>query len=100
MARGYPESAKPFESIGYRQALQAVRGELSAPDAAFYARRETRRYAKRQMTWFRQEPGLEPVGGFGDDPDVVEKVLARVAEFVEAESGGPGSRPETDTLNR
>jgi tRNA dimethylallyltransferase len=82
LARGVPESAKPFESIGYRQALQVVRGELSVKDAIFYTKRDTRQYAKRQMTWFRQEPGLEVVRGFGDDPEVVEKVIARVEEFV------------------
>ncbi len=79
---GVPGSAKPFESIGYRQALQVVRGELSVKDAIFYTKRDTRQYAKRQMTWFRQEPGLEVVRGFGDDPEVVEKVIARVEEFV------------------
>jgi tRNA dimethylallyltransferase len=82
-------TAKPFESIGYKQALQSVQGELSPPDALFYAKRETRRYAKRQMTWFRQEAGLEMVSGFGDDPAVIAKVSARVGDFL-----------ETDTLKR
>ncbi|HWE52129.1 MAG TPA: tRNA (adenosine(37)-N6)-dimethylallyltransferase MiaA [Bryobacteraceae bacterium] len=82
LARGYPETCKPFESIGYKQAVQHLKGELSLRDAIFYAKRETRRYAKRQMTWFRQEPGLEPVAGFGDDPAVIAKVEERVAEFI------------------
>jgi tRNA dimethylallyltransferase len=82
LARGVPASAKPFESIGYRQALQVVRGELSVKDAIFYAKRDTRQYAKRQMTWFRQEPGLEVVRGFGDDDEVVGRVMARVDEFL------------------
>jgi len=82
LASGVPASAKPFESIGYRQALQVVRGELSVRDAIFYTKRDTRQYAKRQMTWFRQEPGLEVVRGFGDDEEVVAHVLARVAEFL------------------
>ncbi|MGD1071338.1 MAG: tRNA (adenosine(37)-N6)-dimethylallyltransferase MiaA [Bryobacteraceae bacterium] len=82
LARGFPESAKPFESIGYKQALQVVRGELSLKDALFYARRDTRRYAKRQMTWFRQEPGIEIFRGFGDDPEVAAQVLERIASFL------------------
>jgi tRNA dimethylallyltransferase len=82
LARGVPPAAKPFESIGYKQALQTVRGELSVKDAIFYAKRDTRQYAKRQMTWFRQEPGLEPVRGFGDDPSVVAQAVARVEEFL------------------
>ena len=82
LARGVPAGAKPFESIGYKQALQVVRGELSVKDAVFYSKRDTRQYAKRQMTWFRQEPGLEVVRGFGDQDEVVAKVMARVEELV------------------
>ena len=82
LQRGFPETAKPFESIGYKQALQMVKGELSLKDALFYARRDTRRYAKRQMTWFRQEPGLEIFRGFGDDPQVEARVLERIAKFL------------------
>jgi len=67
LERGFSEDSKPFESIGYKQALQVVKGELSPRDALFYARRDTRRYAKRQLTWFRQEKGIEILRGFGDD---------------------------------
>lgn len=82
LERGYAPDCKPFESIGYKQALQALRGELSPKDALFYATRETRRYAKRQMTWFRQEPGLEVFSGFGDEPTTAEKVETRVQAFL------------------
>ncbi len=75
LARGYAAGSKPFESIGYKQALQTIRGELSPKDALFYAMRDTRRYAKRQMTWFRQDQGMEIFPGFGDDPAVSERVL-------------------------
>ena len=67
-----------------QQALQVLRGELSAKDAIFYAKRDTRHYAKRQMTWFRQEPGIEIFRGFGDDPAVERAVEQRVAEFLGA----------------
>jgi tRNA dimethylallyltransferase len=80
--RGVPATAKPFESIGYKQALQVVRGELSEKDAIFYSKRDTRQYAKRQMTWFRQEPGLEIVRGFGDEENVFSQVRSRVSEFL------------------
>jgi tRNA dimethylallyltransferase len=82
LARGFSSNAKPFESIGYKQAVQVVRGELSAKDALFFARRDTRRYAKRQMTWFRQEPGIETLCGFGDDPAVAAEAEARVETFL------------------
>lgn len=82
LARGYSPASKPFESIGYKQALQCIQGTLSPKDALFHAKRDTRRYAKRQMTWFRQEPGLEILPGFGDDPAVIARVRTRVAEWL------------------
>lgn len=82
LARGYSPSAKPFESIGYKQALQCVAGTLSPKDALFYAKRDTRRYAKRQMTWFRQERDLEIFPGFGDDPAVIARIRERVRDWV------------------
>lgn len=82
LARGYGPECKAFESIGYKQALQSLRGELSPRDALFYAKRDTRRYAKRQMTWFRQEPGIEIFPGFGDDPAVMAKAGERVRTFL------------------
>ena len=82
LARGVAAGAKPFESIGYKQALQVVRGELSVKDAIFYSKRDTRQYAKRQMTWFRQEPRLEIVRGFGDEDEVIKQVMLRVEGFL------------------
>ena len=82
LARGFSEDAKPFESIGYKQALQVVKGELSPRDALFYARRDTRRYAKRQMTWFRQEKGIEILRGFGDEEAVGDAAVALVGDFL------------------
>ena len=67
---GFAETVKPFESHGYKQALQILRGELTLKEAIFYAQRNTRRYAKRQMTWFRQESGMVWLKGFGDSPEI------------------------------
>ena len=86
LARGYRPLAKPFEAIGYKQALQVVQEQLSLKDALFYARRDTRRYAKRQMTWFRQESGIELFAGFGDDPAITTAVQRRVDQFVQGSS--------------
>src|SRR5204862_590875 len=80
LARGFPASSKPFESHGYKQAVQWVRGELSPRDAVFYAQRNTRQYAKRQITWFRREPDMLWLKGFGDSAEV----KGRAAELVSA----------------
>ncbi len=82
LARDFPASSKPFESHGYRQAIQLLNGELSLTDAVFYAQRNIRRYAKRQMTWFRQELGMEWFPGFGDDPAIQEAVIDRIRAFL------------------
>jgi tRNA dimethylallyltransferase len=82
LARGFAASAKPFESHGYRQAMQFINGELKLDEAIFYAQRNTRHYAKRQMTWFRQEAGLEWFSGFGGDTQIQESVENRVREFL------------------
>jgi tRNA dimethylallyltransferase len=85
LALGYPATCKPFESHGYKQTLQMIQGELSPRDAVFYAQRNTRHYAKRQMTWFRREAGLEWLRGFGADPAIEQQALERIARFL---SGG------------
>lgn len=75
---GFAEDVRPLESHGYCQALQYIRGELSLEEAILLAQRNTRRYAKRQWTWFRRESGMEWFDGFGDDQAVQSAVLARV----------------------
>ncbi|MCL5744259.1 MAG: tRNA (adenosine(37)-N6)-dimethylallyltransferase MiaA [Acidobacteria bacterium] len=82
LARGFPASAKPFESHGYRQALQLLRGELSPEQAIQSAQRNTRRYAKRQWTWFRKEPGLAWCGGFGAEQATQNAALALIHDFL------------------
>jgi tRNA dimethylallyltransferase len=78
LALGFAPTCKPFESHGYRQALQLIAGELSPRDAVFYAQRNTRNYAKRQITWFRREPGLEWVRAFGDTAEARAAAWASV----------------------
>ena len=82
LSLGFPETVKPFESHGYKQALQLIRGELNPREAVFYAQRNTRQYAKRQITWFRKEPGLIWLKGFGDDPQIRDEGFRMVAREV------------------
>ncbi|HWD00700.1 MAG TPA: tRNA (adenosine(37)-N6)-dimethylallyltransferase MiaA [Candidatus Sulfopaludibacter sp.] len=82
LSLGFPSTCKPFESHGYKQTLQLLNGELNLRDAVFYAQRNTRNYAKRQLTWFRRESGLVWLKGFGDAPDIRETVLSRVLSLL------------------
>jgi len=61
-ARGLPPSLPALKALGYRELAAHLRGETSLDDALDAARQETRRYAKRQMTWFRnQTPDWERI---------------------------------------
>jgi len=82
LSLGFSPAVKPFESHGYKQALQLIRGELTPEQAIEQAQRNTRRYAKRQMTWFRQEASVEWLQGFGDDPRVAAQAIARTRDFL------------------
>lgn len=85
LAWGFPKASKPFESHGYKQALQCIRGELNPREAVFYAQRNTRQYAKRQITWFRRERDMVWLNGFGDS----QEVKSRALELVNAHLASP-----------
>ena len=73
LASGIPRGAKPLQSLGYKEGLAILEDRLSREDALIQMKRDTRRYAKRQITWFRHEPGIVPLAGFGDDPLIVDQ---------------------------
>ncbi|MCC6589615.1 MAG: tRNA (adenosine(37)-N6)-dimethylallyltransferase MiaA [Bryobacterales bacterium] len=83
LARGYPDTAKPFESLGYAQALRVVKGEWTVDEAIAATQLETRRYAKRQWTWFRRERDMHWIDGFGDQAYVQQLVSRTVTGFLQ-----------------
>ena len=76
----YGDAARPLASLGYRQAVQTLRGEIDAKAALQAAQQAHRNYAKRQMTWFRREPDVMWLQGFGDDPEIQKKAAALAGE--------------------
>jgi len=74
--RGASGNEKPFESLGYKQALAHLRGEFSLADAIESTLVETRQYANRQWTWFRRDPEICWLKGFGDDPAIAARAEA------------------------
>ena len=82
LAAGCTGFEKPFESLGYRQALACIRGEMTLDQAIASTQLETRQYAKRQLTWFRKDPSVRWLRGFGDDPAVVEAAMEMVRTLV------------------
>ncbi len=77
LAAGVGEDAPPFRALGYKQVLRHLRGEISAEEAVALTQQETRRYAKRQVTWFRK---MEGIRWFAPDelPDIEKHILRSV----------------------
>ena len=68
---GIPQNTKPFDFIGYSELRAHLEGTITCSAATKAISQSTRRYAKRQVTWFRKEPVVHWLPGFGDDPAVV-----------------------------
>ena len=75
LASGLPETAKPFQFIGYRELREVVEGQQKLEVARAAIRQATRQYAKRQLTWFRRERDVHWLSGFGDDRQVQSEAL-------------------------
>ena len=80
----YGDSARPLGSLGYQQAVQLLRGEVSREAAITAAQQAHRNYAKRQMTWFRREPDVMWLAGFGTDEQVQHAAIESVAMAEDA----------------
>ena len=74
----YGTAARPLSSLGYKQAIQFLRGDLDRDAARRAAQQAHRNYAKRQMTWFRREPEVRWLAGFGSDKAIQEEVISAV----------------------
>ncbi len=66
----YGDAIWPLRSLGYRQAVELLKGEITRESAIAEAQRGHRNYAKRQLTWFRREPDVHWLQGFGDNPEI------------------------------
>jgi tRNA dimethylallyltransferase len=76
---GYSPDLKAFEALGYRAAVAVLRGGLTLEEAIEQTKRDTRHYAKRQMTWFRREPDLRWIPLAGEDPRALTFLLKLAA---------------------
>jgi tRNA dimethylallyltransferase len=84
MNSGFADDAKPFDFIGYRELRAVASGDMQIADAQTAIQQATRRYAKRQITWFRREADVRWLEGFGDS----QKVQGDALEFVNSLSNG------------
>lgn len=80
LGAGVPKTAKAFESIGYKQCLDFLEGRLSLAEAIDLTTIATRQYAKRQLTWFRREPGIGWIDHFGDSAPALAEARRLLAD--------------------
>jgi tRNA dimethylallyltransferase len=89
---GLPEDAKAFDFIGYRELRAVSQGRLTMDEARSAIQQTTRRYAKRQLTWFRREHGVRWLAGFGDDPLLQQEALQWLREQGVLQGRGADAR--------
>jgi tRNA dimethylallyltransferase len=75
----YGAGARPLAALGYKQVAQFLRGEMTREETLLAAQQAHRNYAKRQLTWFRREPEVRWLRGFGDNPEIQREAVERVA---------------------
>jgi tRNA dimethylallyltransferase len=91
LARGVPRSARPFGGLVYRQVMDYLDGRRDLAATRDLIVQENRRYARRQLIWFRKEPNLSWFDGPGETPDVQARVLGWLAERGLLIDGGPAA---------
>ncbi len=84
LAKGYARHLVSMKSLGYRQMAGYLEGDWDFDEAVRRLKRDTRRYAKRQMTWFRKEPGLRWMEVRADEPapSVARRLMPLIDGFV------------------
>jgi tRNA dimethylallyltransferase len=78
LARGVPANSNALGAHGYRRVVEYLRGERDLPGAIEQTKQDVRNYAKRQLTWFRRESGIEWFSGFGEEEGVKKAVFNAV----------------------
>jgi tRNA dimethylallyltransferase len=72
---GVPANSNALGAHGYRRVIEYLRNERDLESAIKQTKLDVRHYAKRQLTWFRREPGVQWLEGFGDDPQTLRDLL-------------------------
>ncbi len=94
LARGVPARARPFGGLVYRQVMEMLNGVRDEAATRALIVQENRRYARRQLIWFRKEPNLIWFDGPGEKPETLQHVEQTVRQHTtsreESPSDGPG----------
>jgi tRNA dimethylallyltransferase len=77
----YGSRSGTLNSLGYKQALEYLQGKINREQAITATQQAHRNYAKRQVTWFRREPDVTWLEGFGDDIEIQRKAACLVRQY-------------------
>ena len=80
LAQGVPQDALSMTSLGYRQMIQYFNGEISLERAVELIKRDTRHFAKRQLTWFRHDPNIQWVEKQGKSEEQIQQELLHLVQ--------------------
>jgi tRNA dimethylallyltransferase len=83
----YGFECRPLTSLGYAQAVAVLRNEITRDDAVTQAQQGHRNYAKRQLTWFRKDPAIQWLPGFGSEQDITATAMALVESHLAGIAG-------------
>jgi tRNA dimethylallyltransferase len=86
LKRGYAEGLKSMQAIGYRHMVAHLRGEMDWDETVRTLKRDTRRYAKRQFTWFKADPAIAWI-----EPHRVAELYPQIQGFIDR-----GRSPDRD----
>jgi tRNA dimethylallyltransferase len=78
LENGVPAESNALGAHGYRRVVEYLQGRRDLQSAIEQTKLDVRHYAKRQLTWFRHEPGVEWFDGFGDEEEVQARVLRTI----------------------
>jgi tRNA dimethylallyltransferase len=77
-ASGISDDTNALGSHAYRRVCEYLRGERDLESAIEQSARDVRHYAKRQITWFKREEGVIWFDGFGDEPEIFDKLVSKL----------------------
>ena len=81
LEQSVPADANALGAHGYRRVVEFLQGKRDLASAIEQTKLDVRHYSKRQLTWFRREPGVEWIEGFGDEPSVQQRIAEAVMSF-------------------
>ena len=83
LAQGVPPNSNALGAHGYRRVVESLEGKRDLLSAIEQTKQDVRNYAKRQLTWFRREPGAEWLEGFGEAPGLKNSVLETLQSTIQ-----------------